>query len=146
MPLERDGWLGPLLVAALLRARSKTRHHLAAINVGLRSASYRRRRDHTLAQRIAGILDGVAASAEVGHKELDRLHLAREVLAPKLKGRRSTSHLPEFVELLMAKPVVSVRLAAKELRVSPQAVEAMVRELGSLRELTGRRRYRAWTL
>jgi hypothetical protein len=145
-PLERDGWRGPLLIAALLRARSKTPHHLAAINVGLRAGSYRRRRDHTLAQRVGAFLDGVAASADLGHKELDRLHLAREVLAPKLNGRRSNSHLPELIELLMAKPVVSVPLAAKELSVSSQAVEAMVRELGSLRELTGRGRYRAWSL
>jgi hypothetical protein len=145
-PLHRDGCLGPLLVAALLRARSKTRHHLAAINVGLRAGSYRRRRDHTLAQRLGGFLDGVAASAEVGHKELDRLHLAREVLAPKLKGRRSTSHLPELIELLMARPVVSVALAAKELRVSSQAAQALIRELGSLREVTGRGRYRAWAV
>ena len=29
-PLQHSAWLGPLLVAALLRARGKTRHHLAA--------------------------------------------------------------------------------------------------------------------
>ena len=29
-PLQHGAWLGPLLIAALLRARVKTRHHLAA--------------------------------------------------------------------------------------------------------------------
>lgn len=67
-PLERDGWLGPLLIAALLRARSKTRHHLSAIVVGLRAGSYRRRRDHTFAERIGGFMKAVASYAEVGHK------------------------------------------------------------------------------
>ena len=110
----------------------------------LRAVSYRGRRDQTLSQRLGGFFDAVASYASAGHKELDRLHLAREVLGTKLKGRRSTSHLPELIELLMAKPVVSVAVAAKELRVSSQAVEAMVRQLGCLRELTGRGRYRAW--
>ena len=143
-PLERDGWVGPLLVAALLQSRSKTRHHLSAINVGLRAMFYRRHRQQTLSERLAGFLGVLAAYADAGHKELDRLSLAHEMLAIKLKGRRSTSHLPQLVDLVLARPILSVALAAKELKVSTQAVEQMVRKLGCLRELTGRGRYRAW--
>jgi hypothetical protein len=43
-PLQHRAWLGLLLVAALLRARGKTRHHLAAVHAGLRRAKYRRSR------------------------------------------------------------------------------------------------------
>src|SRR4051794_23769272 len=98
-----------------------------------------------LGTRIAGFLDGVAAAADRGHKDLDRLTLAREILGVQLKGRRSTSRLPALVDLLLSKPLVSVPLAAKELKASPQAVEGMIGKLGAAaRELTGRGRYRAW--
>jgi hypothetical protein len=46
----------------------------------------------------------------------------------------------------MASPLVTVQMATDNLKVTPQAVEVMLKELGpSLpRELTGRKRYRAW--
>ncbi len=62
----------------------------------------------------------------------------------KLKGRRSTSRLPDLVNLILLRPLLSIPIVAKELKFSPQAVEGMLKELGSLRELTGRGRYRAW--
>src|SRR3954463_4310870 len=40
-PLQHAGWIGSLLVSALLQTRGKTRHHLAALNVGMRAAPYR---------------------------------------------------------------------------------------------------------
>ena len=144
-PLQHAGWIGSLLVSALLQTRGKTRHHLAALNVGMRAAPYRRAHVHDPGTRIAGFLDGVTAAADRGHKDLDRLTLAREVLGVQLNGRRSTSRLPALVDLLLSKPLISVPLAAKELKVSPQAVEGMIGELGATpRELTGRGRYRAW--
>jgi len=59
-----------------------------------------------------------------------------------LKNRRSTSRLPALVDLLLSEPLISVPLAAKELKVSPPAVEGLIRELGATpRELTGRGRF-----
>jgi hypothetical protein len=110
----------------------------------MRACSYRRAHFHDLGQRLAGFLDGVATAAALGHKDLDRLALAQERLGLKLKGRRSTSRLPDLVSLILSHPLVTTATAAKELKVSPQAVEGMLKELGSLRELTGRGRYRAW--
>jgi len=143
-PLQRAGWLGSVLVSGLLKGRGKTRHHLLALSTGMRACSYRRAHVHDPGQRLAGFLEGVATAAELGHKDLDRLSLAQERMSLKLKGRRSTSRLPDLVNLVLVRPLISVPLAAKELKVSPQAVEGMLKELGSLRELTGRRRYRAW--
>src|SRR3954468_22422786 len=144
-PLQHAGWIGSLLVSALLQTRGKTLHHLAALNVGMRAASYRRAHVQDLGTRIAGFLDGLTAAADRGQKDLDRLTLAREILGVQLNGRRSTSRLPALVDLLLSKPLVSVPLAAKALKVSPQAVEGMMGQLGaSARELTGRGRYRAW--
>ncbi len=53
--------------------------------------------------------------------------------------------LPELVELVMAKPLVSAGMVAKTLEVTPQAARRIVLELG-LREMTGRGRFRAWGL
>ncbi|WP_245524278.1 helix-turn-helix domain-containing protein [Methylobacterium nonmethylotrophicum] len=61
-------------------------------------------------------------------------------------GRRRTSRLPQLVDLFVGTPLVTVASAARALSVSPQAVEGMLAELGPARprELTERRRYRAW--
>ena len=48
-PLQHSAWLGSLLIAALLRAQGKTRHHLAALHAGLRRAKYRHSRQHDAA-------------------------------------------------------------------------------------------------
>jgi len=78
-------------------------------------------------------------------KEHDRLGLARTMFERKLKGRRTSSRLPELVELVMAKPLVSAGMVAKTLEVTPQAARRIVLELG-LREMTGRGRFRAWSV
>jgi hypothetical protein len=48
-----------------------------------------------------------------------------------------------LVELVMANPLMSAGMVAKMLEVTPQAARRIVAELG-LRELPGRRRFRAW--
>lgn len=75
----------------------------------------------------------------------DRLTLARKMFERKLEGRRTSSKLPELVELVMAKPLVSAGMVANTLEVTPQAARRIVLELG-LREMTGRGRFRAWGL
>lgn len=76
-------------------------------------------------------------------KEHDRLALARTMMERKLVGRRTSSKLPELIELVMAKPLVSAGMIAKDLGVTPRAALRIVDELG-LREITGRGRFRAW--
>ncbi|KEC69690.1 hypothetical protein RLPCCGM1_p1722 [Rhizobium leguminosarum bv. phaseoli CCGM1] len=76
-------------------------------------------------------------------KEHDRLTLAKTMMDRKLEGRRASSKLPELVELVMAKPLVSAGMVAKTLEMTPQAARRIVLELG-LREMTGRGRFRAW--
>ncbi|GLR60305.1 hypothetical protein GCM10007919_50330 [Rhizobium indigoferae] len=51
--------------------------------------------------------------------------------------------MPELLERVMARPLVSTGLVAKTLDVTPQAARRIVLELG-LREMTGRARFRAW--
>ncbi|WP_430246464.1 RHE_PE00001 family protein (plasmid) [Neorhizobium sp. DAR64861/K0K2] len=142
--LQHAPWLGRLLVASILRQAGVTAGaHLAAINLGLRTIPVDRRRHRDRETRLLAIAHGLLAAAEIGLKEHDRLALARTMFERKLDGRRTSSKLPELVELVMAKPLVSAGMVAKTLKVTPQAARRIVLELG-LREMTGRGRFRAW--
>ncbi|SDB72979.1 HTH DNA binding domain-containing protein [Agrobacterium fabrum] len=142
--LQHAPWLGRLFCASILRQAGITSGaHLAAINLGLKTIPVDRRRSRDRETRLLAIAHGVLAAAEIGLKEHDRLALARTLMERKLEGRRTSSKLPELVELVMAKPLVSAGMVAKTLEVTPQAARRIVLELG-LREMTGRGRFRAW--
>jgi hypothetical protein len=144
--LQHAPWLGRLLCASILRqAGITTGAHLAAINLGLKTIPVDRRRHRDRETRLLAIAHGLIAAAEIGLKEHDRLALARTLMERKLDGRRTSSKLPELVELVMAKPLVSAGMVAKTLDVTPQAARRIVLELG-LREMTGRGRFRAWSI
>ncbi|MCM2456521.1 DUF1612 and helix-turn-helix domain-containing protein [Rhizobium sp. CG4] len=142
--LQHAPWLGRLLSATLLRqAGITTQNHLAAINTGLKTTPVDRRRHRSREVRLLAITEAFVATAEIGLKEHDRLALARQMMERKLLGRRTSSKLPELIELVMAKPLVSAGMISKTLDVTPQAARRIVSELG-LREMTGRGRFRAW--
>ena len=142
--LQHAPWLGRLFAASILRQSGvSTGTHLAAINFGLKSIPVDRRRHRDRETRLLAIAHGLLAAAEIGMKEHDRLILAKAMMDRKLEGRRTSSKLPELVELVMAKPLVSAGMVAKTLDVTPQAARRIVLELG-LREMTGRGKFRAW--
>ncbi|MBY3081098.1 RHE_PE00001 family protein [Rhizobium laguerreae] len=144
--LQHAPWLGRLFCASILRqAGVTTAAHLAAVNLGLKTIPVDRRRHRDRETRLLAIAHGFLAAAEIGMKEHDRLLLARTLMERKLEGRRASSKLPELVELVMAKPLVSAGMVANTLDVTPQAARRIVLELG-LREMTGRGRFRAWGL
>ncbi|WP_246499096.1 helix-turn-helix domain-containing protein [Microvirga soli] len=62
------------------------------------------------------------------------------------KQCHSNSKLPELVELFLSRPLATVPLGARLLKVTPKAVDLMLAQLGGAppRELTGRTRYRTW--
>ena len=142
--LQHAPWLGRLLAASILRQAGVTSGaHLGAVNLGLKTIPVDRRRHRDRETRLLAIAHGLSAAAELGLKEHDRLALARSMFERKLDGRRTSSKLPELVDLVMAKPLVSAGMVAKTLEVTPQAARRIVLELG-LREMTGRGRFRAW--
>ncbi|MBO9195360.1 DUF1612 and helix-turn-helix domain-containing protein [Rhizobium sp. 16-449-1b] len=142
--LQHAPWLGRLFAASILRESGiTTGAHLAAINLGLKTIPVDRRRHRNRDTRLLAIAHGLLAAAEIGLKEHDRLTLAKTMFERKLEGRRTSSKLPELVEFVMAKPLVSAGMVAKTLEVTPQAARRIVLELG-LREMTGRGRFRAW--
>jgi hypothetical protein len=56
--------------------------------------------------------------------DLDRLILARDLMNQVADKCRSNSKLPELVELFLSRPLVTVPLGAKILKVTPKAVHA----------------------
>ena len=142
-PLRRTPGLGRLLASAVLRDGGKTRAHLPCLAEGAKAVPRERRRSRDAATRLVAELEAIAAAAEEGLKQHDRWLLARTLLLRKLDGRRSTSRLPELIEFVLSRPLISAGMIAKELGVTPRAAQNLVAELG-LREATGRGRYRAW--
>ncbi len=142
--LQHAPWLGRLWAASILRQTGvTTAAHLIAFNLGLKSIPVDRRRHRDREIRLLAVTQGLIAAAEFGLKEHDRLALARQMMERKLTGRRTSSRLPDLIELVMAKPLVSAGMVVKTLEVTPQAARRIVGELG-LREMTGRGRFRAW--
>jgi hypothetical protein len=82
----------------------------------------------------------------LANRDLDRLILARELMGRVTAKTRSNSKLPELVDLFLSRPLVTVPLGAKLLKVTPKAIDLMLAQPGGAlpRELTGRTRYRAW--
>ncbi|MDT6942335.1 DUF1612 domain-containing protein [Brucella pseudogrignonensis] len=61
----------------------------------------------------------------------------------RLIGPRASSNLPGLIELVLARPLMSTGLIAKELDITSRAALRLAEEL-ILREMTGRGRFWAW--
>ncbi|MGA8170531.1 MAG: RHE_PE00001 family protein [Methylocystis sp.] len=142
-PAEHDFWLGPLLVADLLRSRGKARAHLPCVNLGLRAVPWDVRRHKEREARLGAHLAALKNAGDWGLAEHDRLAVARACLQRRCRGKRGNSRLPALADLVVAKPFVTAAMAAAELAVSPRAALDMIAAF-DLRELTGRGRFRAW--
>jgi len=142
--LQHAPWLGRLLAAACLREAGLTSGaHLAAANVGLKTIRREQRVHRDRDTRLAACLDGVTAAATIGMKEHDRLILARQMMERRLVDRRTSSRLPDLIDLVLSRPMVSTGMVARALGVTPRAALRIIEDL-KLRELTGRGRFRAW--
>jgi len=146
-PVQRQAWLAPLLAGLYLRRRGRTEAHLLSFTLGLRLLRPKPHRGASLAEALRRDLAVVDAAARESLAQHDRLMLAKALLARKGRGRRETSALPRLAALLLDSPLVSVPMIAETLKISPQAAQILLRDLGpNLREITGRQRYRAWTI
>ncbi|WP_292329097.1 RHE_PE00001 family protein [Mesorhizobium sp.] len=143
--LQHATWLGPLLVAALLRQEGISANHLANLHLGAKNIPRERRRARDHDKHVLASLDAIHDAAVAGLKEHDRLMLAKNQLERRLRERRASSKLPDLVELVLSRPVVSTGMIQDMLKVTKQGALNLVGELG-LREMTGRGRFRAWGL
>lgn len=142
-PLQRQHWLGSMLIGSYLRSRGKVATHLLAFNVGLKAISRERRRSPVHTTRLIAFLEALSSAAEAGMKELDRLSQAKDQMERRLRNRRSSSSLPYVLELVLSRPIVSASMIAKAAKITPRGALNLVAELG-VREMTGRGRYRGW--
>lgn len=141
--LQHAIWLGPLLVAALLRQEGLAANHLACLHLGAKNIPRERRRARNRNDRLLASLDAIHDAALAGLKEHDRLVMAKNQVERRLRERRTSSKLPDLVELVLSRPIVSASLIQERLKVTKQGALNLVGELG-LREMTGRGRFRAW--
>lgn len=141
--LQHAPWLGRLLTSALLRQSGLTAAHLVSLNLGLKSIPFERRRSRDRNTRLLATLEALILAGENGLRTHNRLVLARQQMQRKLEGRRSSSRLPQLIDLVLSKPLVSAGMIAAALDITPQGALRIAAEL-NLRELTGRGRFRAW--
>ncbi|RVC99235.1 DUF1612 domain-containing protein, partial [Mesorhizobium sp. M7A.F.Ca.ET.027.02.1.1] len=118
-------------------------HHLACLHLGAKNIPRERRRARNRSDRLLASLDVIHEAALVGLKEHDRLVMAKSQMERRLKQRRTSSKLADLVEFVLSRPIVSTGMIQEELKVSKQGALNLVGEL-SLREMTGRGRFRAW--
>lgn len=147
MPEQQGSWRATLLAALVLKARSRCTGWMVPLDTGQYVLRKVWRATDPAAKRIAMFLDIADASVQHAKKELTGLASARERLLLRLKGARKNSRLPDLVDLLISRPLVSIPMAQRSLRLSKQAIARMLSQLGSTpREISERRRYRCWTV
>nr|WP_281400063.1 RHE_PE00001 family protein [Microvirga zambiensis] len=141
----RQPWLGLTMAASILRARGLT-NHLLPLAAGFKQSKFRPQGREGAKEKLDGFCSVIDEALTIANKDLDRLILARELMNRVAAKTRSNSRLPELVNLFLSRPLVTVPLGAKLLKVTPKAVDLMLAQLGGAlpRELTGRTRYRAW--
>lgn len=145
----REGYLGGVLVAHWLKVRRRIRSHHLGLEAGLRAVTRRSRPSAglQLAERILFWLAVIADAASEADEALNRLELARQVAVSRTGGRRAHSHLGELIALLLERPVVTGPMVAKRLGVTPQSARRLIAQLGgTVTEISGQARFRAWRL
>lgn len=139
--------IAPFLFGLFLNGRKFTRGHFPAVARGLWRQAPKWQADLVHEERFRLLAVAITDSAIKTMGDLDKLVLAREVLRTKLveNFHRDTT-LSKLIELFVEHPLVTVELAARRLRLTPQAIEYQIKMLGTAmpHEMTGRKRYRAW--
>jgi hypothetical protein len=146
-PEQQGPWRANLLAALVLRARGKARHLLLPLDQGQRLCRKGWRSIDNATSRMLAFFEIVRAALKGCATELEGLASAKERMSLKLRSAQKNSRLPQLMELLVAKPLVSVPSAARALGISQHAVRKMLPRLGSTpREISDRPRYRCWTV
>jgi len=142
------GTAGRALAAAWLRRAELLRHPVALPAAGFlgHAAEYDARSGERWTNAfLAASLRG----ADWGLALIRRLERADRVLREEVTIRRSTSHLPQAADLLLASPGVTVAGMARALSVSDTAARGLLRRIEALHpltELTGRGSFRLFAL
>ncbi len=102
---------------------------------------------HTGLQWMADFLDCVAAAAKTGLDELQRLQRTENM--SRSLGRTARSRLPDAVDAVLRRPIITAGDLAQTRAISPQAALGLLRQMtdaGIIREATGRASWRAFSI
>jgi hypothetical protein len=144
-PEQRGFWKSWLLASLTLKARKAFGQGLLPLAWGAMHADVQWDKRFPLNLRVEKFLEAVAAACQRTGQEIIRLAHADALMARRTEGKRKASKLPQLKDLLLRRPLVSARMIQKALKVSPEGVSYLVKELGSVpSEITGRRSYRVW--
>jgi len=146
-PEQQGPWRATLLAALVLRARGKTKHLLLPLDSGQKLVRKRWSAVDSQQVRLQNFFDIAVAASKIAATELSGLESAKERMSLRLKTVRKNSRFADLIDLMIAKPIVSIPMVCKALGISKQAVRALMPKLGSTpREISERRRYRCWTV
>lgn len=147
-PLPRRAFLGPVLVAHWLHTEKRFRGGLLGIEGGVRARTRLRGVvGHDPLDRMKFWLGAMADGAAAGVAEVQRLTLARLMLERRARGRRASSKIPEAINYVMGRPLVTANDLAGALKVTGTSARRLLEELSPpLKEVSGRSHYRAWRL
>jgi hypothetical protein len=138
----RKSWL---LASLRLKARKAFAQGSSPLAWGAMHADVQWDKRFPLNLRIEQFLEAVAAACERTGQEMVRLAHADALMARRTEGKRKASKLPQLKDLLLRRPPVSARMTQKALKVCPEGVSHLLKQLGSVpREVTGQRSYRVW--
>ena len=143
---EHSGHEIPTRPRHLREAAAGVSNGAATLAAGFKQSKFRPQGREGILEKLQGFCQVLEEAVEIANKDLERLILAQQLMNRVADKCRSNSSLPELVDLFLSRPLVTVPLGAKLLKVTPKAVDLMLMQLGGAlpRELTGRRRYRAW--
>ena len=85
----RQPWLGLIMAAAILRARGLT-SHLLPLAAGFKQSKFRPQGREGAREKLEGFCQVVEEALAIGHKDLDRLILARELMSRVTKTAAAT--------------------------------------------------------
>lgn len=142
---KRDA--GFAICGAYLRAKGLVMYHQPALARAASRIRYRHRMDWEPERRLMALTQVVAQAARLAMDDMNRLVLAREAMSARTKALRSGSKLPALIDLFMSHPALSIDAIAAKLRVTPQAVEHMLKkQLAGVapRPLREQQRYRTF--
>lgn len=143
---ERFTDIGPLLLGAHWKASGFMTAHSPSIARGLWKAPNRWQRHIEIEERLTTLMAIFSELAKLGNADLDRLTLAQEVMLNKVPAKGRHIKLREMISVFVELPLVSNAILMKRLKITKQAVNYLLAQLGGSlpQELTGRERYRAW--
>lgn len=143
-PIPNKPWLGYEYANAALRIDLKL-HHLPAITTGLRQISRNARKSDNRLKRLKAYIDAYALSTVDASRNYQKIMTRYKNMYALISDMRASSKIKTFIDYIINNPVITTPKAAMDLDISQMGILKMLKIL-RLREITGRSRYRVWSI